>query len=272
MALSQNGYTGITEYGDSRLWVNPVVPGSNGVKILGGVLSGDVATVLLNVARLFNASVETLDAGACWGFQPRDIRGSATLSNHASGTAIDLNAPRHGLGASGTFNAAQVRAIRAILNAHSGVVRWGGDYSGRKDEMHFEIVGSSRDIAAVAAAIRTQGTMPTPAPAPAPAPSPAPKPAPTSAPTPAPMEDDEDMYRTVQNNGRWFAAAPGRFFHIENQDHHAVGVANGLFPAGDPKPIGAYELDILRDVCLGNGADKDVNITDKLPSDVAQGK
>jgi len=69
----------------------------------------------------------------------REISGSTTLSNHASGTAIDLNAPRHPLGASGTFSSTQVSRIRSILTYCDGVVRWGGDYATRKDEMHFEI-------------------------------------------------------------------------------------------------------------------------------------
>jgi hypothetical protein len=104
-----------------------------------GVRSGQVHTILGYVARRFNNEVEALVSGWCWGHAYRAISGSTTLSNHASGTAIDVNAPRHPLGASGTFTSTQRTRIRAILNYCDGVVRWGGDYSGRKDEMHFEI-------------------------------------------------------------------------------------------------------------------------------------
>jgi peptidoglycan hydrolase-like protein with peptidoglycan-binding domain len=63
-----------------------------------------------------------------------------------------------------------VRTIHAILDEVGGVVRWGGDYVGRKDEMHFEIVGNAAAVSAVAVRLRGGGT-PAPAPAPAPAPS-----------------------------------------------------------------------------------------------------
>ncbi|MGG5257134.1 peptidoglycan-binding protein [Phycicoccus avicenniae] len=104
-----------------------------------GVRSGQVATVLGYVVRRYDREVERLVSGWCWGHAYRPIRGASTLSNHSSGTAIDCNAPRHPLGKAGTFSAAQRSRIHAILADCDGVVRWGGDYSGRKDEMHFEI-------------------------------------------------------------------------------------------------------------------------------------
>ena len=100
------------------------------------------------------------------GHSYRVITGSTSLSNHSSGTAIDLNAPRHPLGTSGTFTATQRSHIRSILSSCNGVVRWGGDYSGRKDEMHFEInvrPGDAR-LAALAQRIGGGGGTPTPAP------------------------------------------------------------------------------------------------------------
>ena len=129
-----------------------------------GVRSGEVRIVLGYVARRFDNEVEALVSGWCWGHSYRVISGSTSLSNHASGTAIDVNAPRHPLGASGTFSSTQRSHIRSILNACDGVVRWGGDYSGRKDEMHFEInvrPGDAR-LAALARRIGGGGT-PTPA-------------------------------------------------------------------------------------------------------------
>ena len=71
------------------------------------------------------------------------------LSNHASGTAIDLNAVKHPLGQVGTFEAGKVPMLRAL--AHKWGLTWGGDYKGRKDEMHFEI---SIDAVKVAALIK----------------------------------------------------------------------------------------------------------------------
>ena len=127
---------------------------AGGATFPGGVRRGEVSTILRYVATRFDAEVQPLVNPGCWGWNDRTIRGSTTsISNHASGTAIDCNAPRHPLGAVGTFSAAQVRTIHAIIAVCEGTVRWGGDYINRKDEMHFEInkPPSSSAIAAVAA-------------------------------------------------------------------------------------------------------------------------
>lgn len=83
------------------------------------------------------------------------LLGASSLSNHSSGTAFDWWAPRHPLGKAGTFSAAQMSTIRAIVNIEcERAVRWGGDYSGRKDEMHFEIVSSEAVCARILAKLR----------------------------------------------------------------------------------------------------------------------
>lgn len=144
MAVSQNGWTVLSGYGDNRL-VN--IP-----KIIGKVRGGDVATLFTDLIEQFHATVESVDIGRDdWGFAPRPIRGGSTPSNHASGTAIDLNAQRHGLGKRGTFTGSQVAAIRRLLARYTDndgrqVIRWGGDYSGRADEMHFEINASAARV------------------------------------------------------------------------------------------------------------------------------
>lgn len=114
--------------------------------VTGRVASGDVYTILAHFCAWFDAHVEPITKGHSWGYAYRAIRGqSSGYSNHASGTAIDLNAPKHPLGSSGTFTAAQAAAIRKQLRVYGGALRWGGDYSGRKDEMHFEVnVSASR--------------------------------------------------------------------------------------------------------------------------------
>lgn len=98
------------------------------------------APLLLNFARDFHKLVEKIDRGALddWGYCYRPIRGTTDrLSNHSSGTAIDLNATKHPLGKSGTFTPAQAHQIRLLCQKYG--LRWGGDYSGRKDEMHVEV-------------------------------------------------------------------------------------------------------------------------------------
>ncbi len=144
MALSQNGWSAL-----------PTTVGLvNDRWITGKVRAGDVATIFDYLGQRFNAEVEPIVKAHSWGWNYRDIRGATALSNHASGTAVDYNAPAHPLGETGTFSSARRGAIRRILSDLGGVVRWGGDYSGRKDEMHFEIVGSPPAVAAVAARIR----------------------------------------------------------------------------------------------------------------------
>lgn len=147
MARSQNGYTA-----NDRSKVATYKTAS-GVPL--AIRKGDVATVLLYVANRFHNEVEHLKRSECYGYAERKIRGSSTtLSNHASGTAIDLNASDHWLGDRGTFSKSQQAAIRRILKSCGGVVRWGGDYHSRKDEMHFEINAGTAKVAALAAKIK----------------------------------------------------------------------------------------------------------------------
>ena len=109
-----------------------------------------VAPLLIGFAADFHKLIEPLDEGALddWGFCYRMVRGTTDkLSNHSSGTAIDLNASKHPLGQIGTFEAGKVPMIRAL--AHKYGLTWGGDYRSRKDEMHFEISIDAVKVAAL---------------------------------------------------------------------------------------------------------------------------
>ena len=54
---------------------------------------GDVSVVLLWCANRWHETVEPLVWPGVWGYAERLVRGSTTtISDHASGTAIDLNA------------------------------------------------------------------------------------------------------------------------------------------------------------------------------------
>lgn len=73
-------------------------------------------------------------------YVPRFVRGSRTyLSNHAWGTAFDINAGWNGLGAEPALvgKMGSVRKLVPIANDHGFF--WGGHYSGRRDGMHFEV-------------------------------------------------------------------------------------------------------------------------------------
>lgn len=67
-------------------------------------------------------------------YNPRFIRGSTTKwSNHAYGAAIDLNAEDNG------FGAGKGNIPKPVVDAFKRQgARWGGDYKGRTDPMHFE--------------------------------------------------------------------------------------------------------------------------------------
>ena len=102
--------------------------------------SESAAPLLVNYAAEFHEHIEPIDEGSLddWGYCFRNIRGSTDrLSNHSSGTAIDLNATKHPLGHAGTFNPMQIVLIQALCKKYA--LRWGGDYVNRKDEMHYEI-------------------------------------------------------------------------------------------------------------------------------------
>ena len=126
--------------------------------ITGRVRKGDAYTVLNELCRRFNNEVEKINPAHSWGWAYRPVRGATVVSEHAAGTAIDLNAPKHPLGRQGTFTRSQVTRINQILRDLDGAVRWGGNYAGRKDEMHFELQGGVKKLAAVAKKIKGSST------------------------------------------------------------------------------------------------------------------
>ena len=106
-----------------------------------------VAPLIVGFCKEFNELIEPLDGGQLddWGYAFRMVRGTTDkLSNHSSGTAIDLNATKHPLGKIGTFPAEKVPMIRALARKYG--LFWGGDYQKRKDEQHFEINVSPKKV------------------------------------------------------------------------------------------------------------------------------
>ena len=73
-------------------------------------------------------------------FVPRFVRGSRSrLSNHAFGSAFDINASFNNLGTRPALvgRIGSVRELVPLANQHGFF--WGGHYNGRADGMHFEI-------------------------------------------------------------------------------------------------------------------------------------
>jgi hypothetical protein len=144
MMYSQNGWKVLEASTATRNWV---IPGSRRTLRLH---PGHAGFVLVHLALWFHEVVERLDNAVWddWGWALRAIRGQTRgYSNHASGTAMDLNATKHPLGVRGSFTAAwQYARIRARLVWYAAVIRWGGDYQYRADEMHFEIDKGARAV------------------------------------------------------------------------------------------------------------------------------
>jgi len=114
-------------------------------------VTGAPKTGRIRVHRLVTGQCQALfqawaDAGLTnllrtWGgsFVPRFVRGSGTtLSNHAWGTAFDINAEWNALGALPALRGQKgsLRELAPIANDHG--FYWGGHFS-RRDGMHFEV-------------------------------------------------------------------------------------------------------------------------------------
>lgn len=139
MQTSQNGWP-VLPSNSSRLhtWLIPCASGTVKLRLREGSAGFLLAMMVLYIGdKITDISKGTPDD---WGYAARLIRGSSTvISNHASGTAADVDASKHPLGRTGTWKWAQVVKIRWRLLAFKGCIRWGGDYKNRIDSMHFEI-------------------------------------------------------------------------------------------------------------------------------------
>jgi hypothetical protein len=140
---SQNGYSI-----DPTLISKFTVPGT---AVTLNLRKGATSVILLDFAAWFAREIEPLKQAECGGYNNRPIAGSKTKSNHASGTAEDLNWNEHPRGNRDTFTPAEQAKIRARLKYYEGVLRWGGDYvSATDDDMHFEINKGIADATRVA--------------------------------------------------------------------------------------------------------------------------
>lgn len=136
MEKSQNGWQASKDPDEIKIKSFPIA-GTN-IKVRCQETAG---IILAAFAAEFHKNVEPLDEGALddWGYAYRPVRGQTTgLSNHASGTALDLNATKHPLGKSDTFSISQKLILQSLVKKYG--LRWGGNYNGRKDEMHVEII------------------------------------------------------------------------------------------------------------------------------------
>lgn len=149
MPTSQNGWTALAA-GSPLLHTWQVPTDTKPTPLT--LRQGSAGFLLCHLALWFAAKVEALVEPVFddWSYSYRPIRGYDTgLSNHSSGTAVDLNATDHPLAVDGTFTPAELKAVHRRLGFYevngAPLIRWGQDYHSRKDGMHFEIIGDLAD-------------------------------------------------------------------------------------------------------------------------------
>lgn len=135
---SQNGWPASPDPKAIKIKSYPI-PGTD-IKVR---VAEAAAPLLIHFAAEFNERVEKIDKGELddWGFAFRMVRGSEdSLSNHSSGSALDLNARRHPLGKRDTFTPEQKIILDELCAKYK--LRGGYTYKNRPDDMHFEVIVS----------------------------------------------------------------------------------------------------------------------------------
>lgn len=141
MATSANGWP-VLQNGDRRIrnFVIPTPQGSVRVPLRDGSAGFLIACFM----HWWAVSIEPITGRIRddWGHAVRPVRGQTSgYSNHASGTAADINATQHPL-STRTLTVRERAKITWRLIAFRGVLRSGAFYRGRVDEMHVEVDAS----------------------------------------------------------------------------------------------------------------------------------
>jgi len=113
-----------------------------GADFPGGVHPGVHDLMELLLVESIGRGYITLHDGWCWGYAGRFIKTSSggtttTPSNHSWGLAVDVNAP---VNCFGCTSHTIPEAMGALWTGYG--FRWGGDYDGAKDWMHFEYMNT----------------------------------------------------------------------------------------------------------------------------------
>ena len=134
---SSNGWIASPNQAEIGIAVFTVVSGVRPVKLR---CAEAVAPLLVAACKEWHKKVEKLEPGEVQGYAYRDVRGgTGTLSNHASGTAVDIWPSRHPQGdKDGNFTPEQRKTVLEICAKYG--LRSGGTYKQAKpDWMHIEI-------------------------------------------------------------------------------------------------------------------------------------
>lgn len=134
---SGNGWPASPIQSEIGIGIFTVVPGLRPVRVR---CARAVAPLIVGALKEWHKRVEKLEPGEAQGYAFRDVRGgNGTLSNHASGTAVDVWPSRHPQGdRDGNLTKEQQNAILAICEKYG--LRSGGTYrTAKTDWMHIEI-------------------------------------------------------------------------------------------------------------------------------------
>ena len=149
---SGNGWQASPIQSEIGIGIFTVVAGIRPVRVR---CAAKAAPLLVGALKEWHKKVEKLQSGEVQGYAFRDVRGgSGTLSNHASGTAVDIWPSRHPQGdKDGNLTKEQQNAILAICKKYG--LRSGGTYKNAKpDWMHIEIDISPAKAAALIASLK----------------------------------------------------------------------------------------------------------------------
>lgn len=143
MSTSANGWPAIhpnTSSGPQLRRFN--IPGKhNNIVAVLPMRDGSAGFLLAFFVAFFNDRIEAV-AGRIlddWGYAFRAIAGSSVMSNHASGTACDVNALKHGRGIRNTFTQIQRARIALFLRTRLRGLVESGMLWRNPDDMHFEL-------------------------------------------------------------------------------------------------------------------------------------
>lgn len=113
-------------------------------------LRDSAGAVLVYMAGWWDDNIEDIEQGIMdeWGYAYRYTRGARSLSCHASGTAMDINATHYPRGTARMtlVKKTKVRYLVRKVNNAAGkrLVNWGGEWSGSScDQMHIELAAGT---------------------------------------------------------------------------------------------------------------------------------
>lgn len=145
---SQNGWPASMIQEDIGIQVFTVIKGIKPVRLR---CAKAVAPLLIAALREWHKKVEKLAPGEVQGYAFRGVRGGDgdDLSNHSSGTGVDIWPSRHPQGdKDGNFTKEQQTNVLAICKTYG--LRSGGTYkSAKPDWMHVEIALTPAKVAAL---------------------------------------------------------------------------------------------------------------------------